>query len=389
MIRHFVVRTALTATVVALAIHRAGAPAPFGAPHAAAMHAPIEGFGAATTGGAGLRACVVSSRFDSGPGTLRECLRGGNRHVTFAAAGTIELQSQLSVEGSHVTIDGFSAPPPGITLRGWGLNIWDVHDVIVRGLRIRDAGLKPGKTSTDCIGVYGPGAFNIVIDHVSIYNCGDGGIDISSGPKNITIQWSIVSTGKLALWGSTSSSRRTDTDRISMHHTMFICGPDTISEGMGCDREPLVRASGYPVSVDLRNNVFEGWIRDNATKIEPAARVNAVGNAYIPRHDSTFSHRQQSIAVRPGARVHAADNFDLGAPPRPDLNVNGNEAAALPAPPVTARPLGCVVRDAGMHPRDAIDRQLVTFVTRVPDACAGAHPPEPSPPATMQREATQ
>ena len=388
MIGPFAIRGALTATVVALVVHSAGPPAPFGAPHAAAMHAPVEGFGAATMGGAGRRACVVSSRFDSGPGTLRECLSGGNRQVTFTVAGTIELGSQLSVEGSHVTIDGFSAPPPGITLRGWGLNIWDVHDVIVRGLRIRDAGLKPGKTSADCIGVYGPGAFNIVIDHVSIYNCGDGGIDISSGPKNITIQWSIVSTGKMALWGSTSSSPRTDTDRVSMHHTMLICGPDTISEGVGCDREPLVRASGYAVSVDLRNNIFQGWIRDNATKIEPAARVNVVGNAYVPRPDSTLSHRQQSIAVKPGARVYAADNIELGAPPNPDLDVNGNEAAALPAPPVTARPLGCVVRDAGMHPRDALDGQLLTFVTRVPDACADARPPAPSPPPTTHRETT-
>jgi pectate lyase len=374
MSRRTLVRLALALAVVALGGH-----APLATSgtlptvvSAEAIHVAIEGFGAGTTGGAGHGTCVVDSLLDDGPGTLRDCLSAGQRIVTFAVAGTIQLSSQLSVRGSSITIDGFSAPSPGITLRGWGVNIWDVHDVIVRGLRIRDAGLKRGKTSHDCIGVNGPGAYNIVIDHVSIYNCGDGGIDISSGPKNITIQWSIVSTGKLALWGSTSSSPRNDTDRISMHHTMLICGPDAISEGVGCDREPLVRAGGYPVSVDLRHNIFEGWIRDNGTKIEPAAQVNVVGNAYLPRPDSTFSHRQHSIAVKHGTRVFTADNVELGAPPRPDLNVNRNAQSPLPAPPITGRELGCVVRFAGMHPRDGIDEQLLAFVSRVPDTCTNA-----------------
>ena len=141
-------RAVLTVAVVAL-----GGVLPPGAP-AAAMHAPIEGFGAVTPGGAGRAACVVTSLFDSGSGTLRECLSGGNRRVVFAVAGTIALASQLDVHGPFVTIDGFTAPAPGITLRGGGLNIWDrgddAHDIIVRGLRIRDVGRpSAGKSATD------------------------------------------------------------------------------------------------------------------------------------------------------------------------------------------------------------------------------------------------
>jgi pectate lyase len=349
------------------------------------MHAAVEGFGAASRGGAGQPECVVRSLADSGSGTLRECLSGGNRHVTFAVAGTITLAKQLGVLGSFVTIDGFSAPSPGITLRGWGLDIRNVHDVIVRGLRIRDtAGGYTGESSYDCLLVYGSGAYNIVVDHVSVHNCADGGIDISTGPQNVTVQWSIISTAKLALWGSTSSSVTAITDRISVHHSMLICGPEAI--WAGCDRAPLIRASGYPVTVDLRNNVFEGWLRANGTKIEAAAEVNVVGNAYIPRRDSSFSQRQASIAVNPGTRVYTAGNIELGVAPRPNLNDNGNETRPFPAAPVTDQPLGCVLRDAGMHPRDATDKSLLPYVSQVPASCDETPIPPPSfPPPAVER----
>jgi hypothetical protein len=372
MSRGATLRAALAATVVVAGSVLAppGAALPSGARPAEANHTAIEGFGAVTTGGAGQPPCVVRSLGDSGPGTLRACVSSGRRYVTFVVAGTIALESQLEVHGPFVTIDGFSAPAPGITLLGWGLNIWDTvpdtHDIVVRGLRIRDVGRPSGrKSSTDCVGLNGPGVFNIVLDHLSIANCADGGIDISSGPKNVTIQWSVISTGKALLWGSTSSSDRKDTDRISMHHTMVICGTDAL----GCDRFPLVRASGYAVRADVRRNVFGRWLRASGTNIEPAAWVNVIGNAYLPHPESLFSHRQESLAVHPGARVYTEGNVELGRPPRPDLNKNGNETRPMPAPPITEHQLGCVLRDAGMHPRDPVDRTLVALAAAAPSDC--------------------
>lgn len=362
------------ALIAAAAVHLAAWPLPWSRDpaRAEAMHGPIEGYGAATRGGAGRPTCVVTSLADRGPGSLRQCVSTGYRTVIFAVAGTIELTEPLAIEGSFVTVDGFTAPPPGITLRGWGLQIRDQRDIIVRNVRVRDAGpVTPGSSrksaAADCIGVYGPGAVNLVFDHVSVFNCGDGGIDISSGPKDITIQWSIVSAGKTMLWGSTSSSPAVDTDRISLHHSMLICGPDIVSWGIGCDRMPLVRARGHALRADVRHNLIEGWVRANATKIEARAMVNLVGNAYVPRPDTAFGHRQRAISVGPGSRVHAAANVECGTPPRPDLNTTGNEASPLPAAAVTGRDLGCVVRHAGAHPRDAVDQRLMRYVSRLPD----------------------
>ena len=102
---------------------------------------------------------------------------------------------------SNVTVDGSSAPGAGITLVGrGGLHIWDVNNIIIRGLRFRDvaflspsdlAGTGSSLGRLDCISIAGA-VRHVVIDHVSIHGCGDGGIDIraalrtspSSGPSS-------------------------------------------------------------------------------------------------------------------------------------------------------------------------------------------------------------
>ena len=223
----------------------------FGPSPAEADHAPIEGFGAVTSGGSGKPECLVRSRADSGPGTLRECLASGDRHVKFAVAGEIQLLSRLYVLGGNVTIDGFSAPDPGITLRGHGLYLFrsvpgnpaDAHDVIVSGIRVRDT-----SGSDDCISIYGL-AHNIVIDHVSVANCGDGGIDVSQGPRNVTIQWSIVATTKVMLIGTTGDGGVLG-ERYSIHHNLIPAG---------VDRMPLIRPWNKvadDTTADIRNNIF-------------------------------------------------------------------------------------------------------------------------------------
>jgi len=380
-------RTAATIAAIALGADLVPSlPPPLSGPRPVeGMHRPIEGFGAGTTGGAGRPPCAVRSLADRGPGTLRDCLSAGDRHVTFEVAGGIALASTIDVP-SNVTIDGSSAPVPGITVTGHGFSVWDTSNIILQGFRIQNVGFRPPSDpaieegtvtgNLDCVSVHGAAVSNLVLDHMSIVGCGDGAIDITTGPKDITIQWSILSTWKGVLWGTTRAALPEDTDRISMHHTMMICNDRPV----GCDRFPLVRPRGFATRVDLRNNVFEGWIRANGTKIEAAARVNVIGNAYIPRPDATGPQRDGSIVFDPAARVYTSDNVELGAAPRPDLNDNGNQASPMPVHPVTARPLACVVRDAGAHPRDAADERLVTYVRAVPAGCDDPPlPPRPSP----------
>ena len=79
-----------------------------------------EGFGAKTKGAAsspaGSTDFHVTSLADSGKGTLRDGLSAGGRRIVFDVAGTITLASTLEVRYPYVTIDGATAPKPGITI---------------------------------------------------------------------------------------------------------------------------------------------------------------------------------------------------------------------------------------------------------------------------------
>jgi hypothetical protein len=111
---------------------------------AEAQSSAHQGFGAITLGGRGGALVRVTTLDDAGKGSLREALRHGHRTIVFDVAGEIALKSHLYVQGAFVTIDGLSAPPPGITLRGHGLVIRGnrgAHDVIVRGIRVRDSAI--------------------------------------------------------------------------------------------------------------------------------------------------------------------------------------------------------------------------------------------------------
>lgn len=64
------------------------------------------------TGGSAGETVVVTSVADAGPGTYRDALSQGDRHVVFDPSldgATIELQSAVIVDGSNVTLDGSDA----------------------------------------------------------------------------------------------------------------------------------------------------------------------------------------------------------------------------------------------------------------------------------------
>src|SRR5262249_30525556 len=87
-------------------------PAPSGAGY--------PGFGFKTTGGAGRPVFTVTTLADSGPGSLRAALSKAERQggtIRFAVGGEIVLGSGLDIP-NNTTVDGASAPAPGITLRG-------------------------------------------------------------------------------------------------------------------------------------------------------------------------------------------------------------------------------------------------------------------------------
>lgn len=136
-----------------------------------------QGYGTQTRGGAGGYIVHVTSLGAQGPGTLYEALevKKGARTIVFDVGGTIDLTPlgrALKMSGeddSNVTIAGQTAPGEGIQLKGYGLTLSSVHDVIVRHISIRIGNVrKAGDTyQSDPLSANGANK-RVVLDHLSM-----------------------------------------------------------------------------------------------------------------------------------------------------------------------------------------------------------------------------
>jgi pectate lyase len=310
-----------------------------------------EGFGSQTLGGQGKPTYYVTNLNDSGPGSLRDALSQGERYVSFKVAGEILLQSRLYVQGANITIDGFTAASPAITLRNYGLFIHGTkgsHDLVVRGIRIRDT--LPGRDGIQIA----HGAYNVVIDHVSIQGGGDGNLDISNS-RDVTVSWSIF-----AKPAGTQKNMliKYHPSRITLHHNMFLSARQ---------RNPQVRiddagTSATETTVDMRTNLVWGWERGYGSLIWHGPWVNVVNNFY----SSGGGDPKQALVVSHGARAYVTGNLSNDGL-ADYINGRGTEPKPFPARPVGTTD-ACtaahqVLSDAGVKPRDSVDQQYLSAVS--------------------------
>lgn len=136
----------------------------------------VEGYGAYSAGGRGGQIYHVTNLSHYGPGSLTYGIEEvkGARTIVFDVAGVIDLTPLgrpiriKNEEYSNVTVAGQTAPYPGITLKGYGFEVRNAHDVIVRNLRARPGDiLGDGETyQADPMSV--SASQNVVIDHCSL-----------------------------------------------------------------------------------------------------------------------------------------------------------------------------------------------------------------------------
>lgn len=145
------------------------------------------GFGAIATGGNSGTTVHVTNLNDSGSGSLRTAVSSSNVNIVFDVSGYIVLESPLSLS-SDITINGQTAPSPGIGVMGREVSASGKTNIIIRNLRMRQ-----GNLDTDA----GKSAFNmgtasnIILDHCSFaYGVFDS-ID-AVGAVNITVSNSII-----------------------------------------------------------------------------------------------------------------------------------------------------------------------------------------------------
>jgi len=310
-------------------------------PSATYRERPFEGFGAGTVGGEGGEVYEVTSLADAGPGTLRDALSGSGRMVEFTVGGAIELDTQIRVTGGHITIDGSTAPPPGITIvpahsgvTNALLELRGCNDIIVRHIRICDA---PDSSIGDNLRIW-DGAYNVLVDHCSFRRAGDGSLDISNDAHDITVQWSIIAeTVKNCLV-------RTTVERLSFHHNLLV---------LGSERNPQIQDNSF---VDMVNNVVFGWSSSYGTRIRYGASANLIANTWLPGPESDAA---DALVITTDAGAVYMSGNDLPV----TCDATGTTGTRLPAPPVTemaaADAFVAVLSEAGAFPRDDEDHQYV------------------------------
>jgi pectate lyase len=244
-----------------------------------------EGFGKYTTGGRAGRVEVVTSLDDSGPGTLRNALRGKDpKMVVFAVSGTIHLQSRLLIS-SNTTLAGQTAPGDGICLADFPVSLGG-DNIIVRYMRFRmgdknqKGGMVHGNGSDDAFG--GTGRTNIIIDHCSMSWSTDEVFSVYGG-DSVTLQWNLVTEplnysyhfetgdtgyehhGYGGIWGGR---------HLTAHHNLLAhcASRNPRFEGTRNNPEELV---------DYTNNVLYNWGHNNLYGGE-GGHYNVVNNYYRP-----------------------------------------------------------------------------------------------------------
>jgi hypothetical protein len=320
---------------------------------------PYQGFGASTTGGAGRPVYRVTHLGDAGPGSLRDALSRGDRCIVFDTAGDIDLRNQIYVKGGSITVDGFTAPAPGITLRDHGISIWGNHgasNVILRGLRYRNSGEKSCASSRGCYdGIQiKNGARRVVIDHISSDRAPDGALDITGKPdsltQDVTVQWSIIS-------GTTHQSLIHRATRVSMHHNLFIDGQNRNPQA---DWDSTLSTVPPDVVLDFRNNVIWNFSA-YGTIVRRNATANVVDNYY---YSAARPNAARALVIDRQGRAHAAGNFSGNGV---DVNALGTATTPFPAASISTTDSCTAVQDvadqAGARGRafglDAVDRRHI------------------------------
>lgn len=325
----------------------------------------IEGFGSVTTGGAGNPVVRVTSLANSGPGTLREALSAGNRVIEFDVGGIITLSSDLTFAGNNVTVNGLSAPAPGITINGFALSISGRSNIIVKGLRVRN-------TVDDAFRIFN--STKVVLDHCSAGEATDGAIDITQNSSEVTVQWCILAgrgqAGFLQLLSYESY-------KVSLHHNLYINGDDRSPH---ISRSDTLLSLPIDVMADVVNNLMWNY-RYYATRVRRFGTANVVKNYYGTTKGTA---PENTMNVIEGSSAYVDGNYSHN---NLDLNRFGTRQTPFAVTPVTTTDAitaaNHVYANAGARGAnfglDAYDQALMSSISGLATPPSPSEPPQPQP----------
>lgn len=330
-----------------------------------------EGFGAAAAGGRGGRVVKVTNLKAKGPGSLAAaCAADGPRIVVFDVSGVIK--GNVIIRSSNITIAGQTAPGAGITIEGMLKNPYrirpNLHDVVIRFLRVRPPRRKGKWSGGDCLQL--TGIDRLIIDHVSCSWGTDENIDVCNS-REITIQWCAIeesdtvghSKGQHNCGMIMGYSGR----NVTLHHNLFA---------HHARRAPLC---GLEV-LDHRNNVIYNvrlpllWhpVRMNQQRPGKPFRANVVGAYFKVGPDDKRSGAVKTLDGlmwrRSTVELYADGNYLAWLGKVVGSKTGPSADKAWPAPPVETHPAKQayekVLAHAGCLPRDAVGLRTIDEVRK-------------------------
>jgi len=271
---------------------------------------PLEGFGSTATGGAGGDVYHVTTLNNDGAGSLREAVSQGNRTVIFDLGGEIVLDTPIRIRVNNLTIDGSTAPAPGITIKKSQLYMSCLgienyaQNIIIRYLRVQGMWKKGDESVGNNLGTMyfdGLDIHRVVLDHITTRNAYDSGLDIWGAVRDITIQYSLIAFSLHPQTISHYPAPFLARKNISIHHCIYAGNEE---------RNPQMRALSR--NIDYVNNIVYDWrwygirIKNNWTPGEPKVSANLINNAFFPTERFSWA---LVYGESPGA-----DSRDLGPP---------------------------------------------------------------------------
>ena len=330
-----------------------------------------QGYGSTSRGGRDGRIIAVTTLADAGSGSLRACIDAkGPRVCIFRVGGVIRFTTlRPIIRNPYITLAGETAPGGGILITHAGgpsaftpLVIKDTHDVIIRDIRVRMDRRGSVRGSNSAITI--ENGRRVMIDHVSTSWSLDENVGMQGQNDEISISNSILAEGvlhhsKCALLASGPRGPQ----RVS-----FI-GNLCASNG---DRNPNIN---FPPGscVEVVNNVLYNAKVEFAEIWESngGSPVSIVGNYFRAGPNTSIAAHalvRQTVKTSGLSRVFETGNIFDGMMPTtadfPPLRV-ARAPCPLTTPAIDAsRAYATVLRIAGAWPRDAVDRRIISEVTR-------------------------
>ncbi len=267
-----------------------------------------EGFGRFTPAGRGGRLIKVVNLNDSGAGSFRDAVSAAEpRIVVFEVGGEIRLERPIHINHPYLTIAGQTAPPPGITLSGYGIRL-ATHDVLIQHIFVRHT-VEDGADALDVHRDEAEIPYNIVIDHVSLAWGNDEVLSFAPGhanatKNNVTFSNNIIAEGTRQSYGSLISD---GTKNFSAIRNLWISN---------AERQPRIKGGVDAVLVNnLSYNVGSSYHTVVGAKTGPNHLV-FVGNVYKDGPDSSVpsfalgAHAETDA----GSMIYLKDNLADGYP---------------------------------------------------------------------------